>query len=386
MRVPRYVFTMCLGLAGCALEDASTDGAAASLPAAATSASAGEETAVAPPAATSAPSAPTYAMPRPYRGRLETAVLLNATCVSCHEEEAEAWRGSRHHHAATDPAFRRAFAIEPTAFCRGCHAPESRGAETPPRAVSELGVGCVTCHVTEEGSVLAAPSAEGDAQVAAPHPLQRSAELAGTGACAGCHEFRFPGLPGSDDGRFMQTTVREHQRAPAAADSGAACHMPLVGGRRSHSFAEVRDPAWLRANLRATAERIEGGVRITLAQPAPGHAFPTGDLFRRLEVSCELEDASGRVLGRAVRHLARHFEIVPREPARQLSRDDRVFAEPVVVDLAVAPPASIQGSGALSWRVSLQRVATVGVGTNPADAKIESEVELYSGVLPWKTN
>src|SRR5262249_26970509 len=157
----------------------------------------------------------------------------------------------------------------------------------PPRKVGELGVGCVTCHVTEEGAVLAAPLARltGDADAAAGkhHAIHRAAAFARTGGCAGCHEFAFPAAHGDDDGTFMQTTVREPARSPSAGKPCAACHMPVVNGRRSHAFSQVRDPGWLRDHLAVTAERSgELEIRITLSQPAPGHGFPTGDLFRRL--------------------------------------------------------------------------------------------------------
>ncbi len=323
-------------------------------------------------------------MPRPYRKRLETAVSLNAECVSCHEEQASEWRGSHHQRSNTNPAYREAFAIEPTAFCRGCHAPESNPTKEPPKAVSELGVGCVSCHVTEEGLVLAAPSSSsGHEALPSPHPLRRSREFAETGGCAGCHEFRFPEGHGNDDGQFMQSTSREHQRSPAAKKPCAACHMPLVEGRRSHAFSEVRDPAWLRKNLEAKAERVEENiVRITLVQPDPGHAFPSGDLFRRLEIGCELRSADGKVLRRESRYLARHFEMFPGSHGRELTRDNRVFSEPKVVEMDLTPPSPTKGPSSISYWVSYQRVATPGTGMKPSDAKIESEVRLHAGILP----
>jgi hypothetical protein len=180
----------------------------------------------------------------------------------------------------------------------------------------------------------------------------------------------------------MQTTAREHRRSPGVTKACAACHMPLVEGRRSHAFDAVRDPGWLREHLSATAERAgEDGVRVTLAQTDPAHGFPTGDLFRRLEVGCEARGADGSVIERRVRHLARHFEKVPGYARRALVGDDRVFDAPVVVEAAFpgTRPAAVR------WWVKLQRVATVGTGTDPADAKIESEVELHSGVLPWES-
>jgi hypothetical protein len=318
-------------------------------------------------------------MPHPFRQRLDAAVALNATCESCHDDEANEWRGSRHHASDTDPAYRRAFAIEPTAFCRGCHAPESNPTSEPPDAVSHLGVGCVTCHVTEQGQVLAATASRGGS---APHPLRRSAEFAETGACASCHEFRFAMGVGDDDGQHMQTTMREHRRSAGRGQPCAACHMPARQGRRSHAFDEVRDPAWLRANLVATAERRDAGeVVVTLAQPAPGHAFPTGDLFRRLEIGSELRSADGRLLGRDVRYLARHFEMIPGLPGRTLVRDDRVFDRPTAVSMRPSPGSATAPRGVLRWWVTYQRIATVGTGTDPAGALVESEVALHSGKL-----
>jgi hypothetical protein len=317
-------------------------------------------------------------MPGPGRARLLEAVRLDRGCVGCHEKEAAEWRGSRHHHADTNAAYRAAFALEPSAFCRSCHAPESDPRKEPPRAVSELGVGCVTCHVTEDGIVLAAPR-DGDT-TAAPHPVRPSSDFAMTGGCAGCHEFPFPGKASDDDRHLMQTTVREHRRSPAADRSCASCHMPPVAGGRSHAFAEVRDPRWLRQALLATAERTQDGVRVTLVQQEPGHGFPTGDLFRRLEIGGELRADDGTVARREVRHLARHFQLLPGQSGRVLVRDDRVFDEPVVVELPLPRPAS-EGSE-VRWWVSYQRVAVVGEGKSPAEAKIESEVLLHSGDLP----
>lgn len=342
---------------------------------------------------------PDFPMPRPYRKRLGAAVSLDASCVGCHERQAAEWRGSLHRRASLDPAYQTALAVEPSPFCRGCHAPEADPTVAAPTAASALGVACVTCHVTEEGYVLAAAAPDGEAATGgdepheppthsfeAPHPVRRSVDFARTGACAGCHEFPFPGSGGVDDRHFMQTTVREHDRSPARDRACADCHMPLVDGARSHAFAQTRDPAWLAKNLEASAEQSGDSVRITLAQPAPGHGFPTGDLFRRLEVGCELRGAGGRVLARDVRYLARHFQILPGSPSRQLVRDDRVGSEPAVVDLELAPAAPVPTSARLSWWVTYQRVATVGAGTDPAAARIESEVRLHSGVLPWETN
>ena len=157
----------------------------------------------------------------------------------------------------------------------------------PPAAVTNLGVGCVTCHVTTgDGAVLASTFAAGDNHAegrdegsAAPHAVVRSDDFAASGGCAGCHEFRFPSAIESGRRRrdFMQTTAREHERSPERGTPCAGCHMPRIAGRRSHAFAQVRDPAWLRERLRATAAWIDDHqVRVTLEQRAAGTRLPRG--------------------------------------------------------------------------------------------------------------
>jgi hypothetical protein len=166
--------------------------------------------------------------------------------------------------------------------------------------------------------------------------------------------------------------------------------MPPAGPRRSHSFDQIRDPAWLRDRLRATATQLDDHtLRVTLTQLAPGHGFPTGDLFRRLVVGAEFRGlpagraSQGPLVGRDARYLARHFTLEPTSPDRTLRFDDRVFDEPVEIDLAWETPSSAPTAGTLSWWVRLQRVATVGQGSDPTRAIIESEVEIHRGSLPF---
>jgi nitrate reductase cytochrome c-type subunit len=324
-------------------------------------------------------------LPRPHRARGARAVKENADCVSCHEEEAREWDRSRHRQAFTNRAFADAFAIEPAGFCADCHAPE---ADVRPVAGpgSRLGVGCVTCHVDNDGAVLAV-ARDGAAGDDAPHAIRRSPGFGTAAACSGCHEFRFPtARPGAtDDGAFMQTTAREHARSPAAERSCASCHMPSKAGRRSHDFGVVRDPEWLRDSLTASASlTVSDTLEITLTQTAPGHAFPTGDLFRRLEVGAELRGPGGKVLLRRVRYLERHLEISMSRGTRELVDDDRVFFEPKVVELDLRAPDGSAAPSSVVWWVKLQRVAQTFDGRDPSAALIESEVPLHQGTLPWK--
>lgn len=320
-------------------------------------------------------------MPRPDRRRGERAARENERCIECHQEQAREWSASRHKDAYASRAFREALREEPpanTGFCRGCHAPEADPTAEPSAALAALGVGCVTCHVTDDAAtvraagavLLRAPSSE-----RMPHALERSPGFSGAGACVACHEFRFPAGRGGEDAQFMQTTAREHARSPAAARSCASCHMPRRAGRRSHLF-DVRDPAWLSEAVAVSASVDEAGaVVIRVAQKDAGHALPTGDLFRRLEVGAAW-GPPGAERERVVQHLERRFMSSSAPPYRALVEDDRVFFEPAVVELVFQGVPTERDE--IRYWVGLQRVAQVGAG-DPAHAKIESEVTLAAG-------
>ncbi len=223
----------------------------------------------------------------------------NAACVGCHAEIASEWRASLHRRSHDVPEFQRAYAREPQAFCRRCHAPEA-DAE---RDGAALGVACVTCHVTES-DVLAAPAHGGSA----PHALRRDARFATDAACASCHEFAFPRNAATP----MQATVTEHAASAFADVTCAACHMPTVatsrGSHRSHAFAASRDPSSLREAVRASARRVsDSAIEIVVAPGRVGHAVPTGDLFRRLLVSAQAVDAEYVVVADASTPLGRKF-------------------------------------------------------------------------------
>lgn len=303
--------------------------------------------------------------------------------MSCHTEEAAEWHRSEHRTSFSDPVFQRALALEPSPFCVGCHAPEGSGSE-PARA--ELGVACVTCHLAGE-VVLAAPKAT---ERPAPHAIERRAEFAAQGACAGCHEFSF-----GDDARRpaplpMQRTITEHARSPLASTTCAECHMPHVPGasgpRRGHAFADTRDPAWLRRSLRATAARLGAtGARVTLSLSRVGHAFPTGDLFRRLALRVDALDERGVVVASAARTLSRRFGTVIAAdggPIRVELSDDRPGAAGPQPDTIVDLDPGLAARGAsLRWTVALERVLHAADGRE-ADAIVAGVVPLAEGELP----
>ncbi|WAS89872.1 multiheme c-type cytochrome [Nannocystis punicea] len=295
-------------------------------------------------------------------------------CAACHVEIADAWARSRHHAAFTNSDFQHAYEREPTPFCRECHAPEH--ARLPAGEAEALGVGCLACHGGPATLVTAASRTGSDA----PHLLRRDPAFA-TRTCARCHEFDFPADSGRVPGTMMQTTLREHRASAHADRSCADCHMPAA----AHDFASTRDPSAMQRALAVVARRDGDALELELRTRDVGHAFPTGDLFRRLAVHAELVDVDGRELARGVRYLARHF--VPRHhPDGRLRHaatlpvvDDRVHgAARVRLDLRSDAPAP---AAELVWRVDLERVDARDPD-RPEASTIADTIRLAEGRLP----
>lgn len=314
------------------------------------------------------------ALPRARASSADDPVAENLSCEHCHVEIAAEWRRSQHHSSYTDEAFQRALEVEPKSFCRNCHAPEDPEGERG-EAERTLGVACVTCHLAGH-DVIAAPK---EFSWPPPHRVDRQAAFASASACAGCHAFSF----GDDDRRLeplpMQNTIEEHRRSDHADKSCAECHMPRgKDGRRSHAFASTRDDESHRRTLTVTAEREKNLVHLRLVNEA-GHAYPTGDLFRRVTVEAEAADEEHRVRGSAHRFLGRHFDIgrdLLGAPIRVEARDDRIIDESrITLDLG-------DGAGGLpiTWSVTLDRVLHVA-NHRESEAVVESRVMLASGKL-----
>jgi hypothetical protein len=323
------------------------------------------------------------------RGRsADEAAALNRTCEGCHPDIAAEWRASLHARAHTDAVYQRAFAIEPLPFCQGCHAPEADPDQPVPANAAELGVACVTCHVLAGEIAAARPRADDarhGAAAAAPHPVLRDERLEGSAACAGCHEFAFPDRAARSRAELMQSTVSEHARSSQRDRACADCHMPRNdAGRRSHVFPGGRDENLVKGAVAVSARRTpNGSVHIALRPLETGHAFPTGDLFRRLELSAEAVGGEWQVVATQRRYLTRHWQ---RQPSpfgvllRTATSDDRPLASEVEIELPLGSAA--RGLPA-HWRVAYQRVEHPR-SDREEDSSVEGEIEIGSGTLEGK--
>jgi hypothetical protein len=321
------------------------------------------------------------AMPGPYpvaAGRAaRDAVAENARCEGCHADIAAEWRGSLHRASNTEPAYVRALGREPIPFCQECHAPEADPRAPAPEAIGAIGTACVTCHLTGD-AVLAAPRRDHGRE--APHRIVRDARFGGEGACAACHEFPFPELGLRRPRELMQETVAEHRSSLHASFACAECHMPRVDGprgrHRSHAFSASRDPERIRAAATVRAERRSPtAIRVTLAAAEIGHAFPTGDLFRRLTVSAEAGGA------RAEQHLMRRFgeHRVGLAGRRVQIGDDRVRDDGSerAVDLDLGERAA---GLPIRYRVEYERVEHP-LSRDGEEAIVEGAITVAEGVL-----
>lgn len=243
-------------------------------------------------------------------------------CGSCHQEAYEAWAGSLHASAASDPLFLAGFAEDPDLRCARCHAPLAedqtafrqalRSKERLGPALREApvlarptGIGCAVCHV-RDGAVLTARPI-----TTAEHPTRYEPRLKSSELCGSCHQFRFErghGVGATLSEHVVQDTWREH-RSWGGQERCQDCH-------RQHRYPGAHDPELLRRSL-VVETRSLGPERqaLLLRTVDVGHRFPSGDLFRHLRVEVELE---------LVATIGRRFELVlgPGEPTKRLSEDN----------------------------------------------------------------
>lgn len=284
-------------------------------------------------------------------------VTGKSTCEGCHAAVAAEWRSSFHRRAFVDDTFQTSLALEEPkehAFCTRCHAPAAA------RAGVEAGVDCLACH--------------GDA----PHE-RRTADS--TNTCAGCHEFAF------DDGRpdLVQKTLSEHAASDYAAVTCAQCHMASRDGHRDHRFMSGHAPERIAAAVHVEVSRDapsgaanDASVRVSLRVDA-GHAFPTGDMFRRARLLVFAEGSRGEIVASAERIFGRTWT-AERDGAhagrRKEESDTRVkgsWQGLVELDEPSAPIARVR------WTLLYERVVAVqGPHVRLAASDVVAE-----GSVPW---
>ncbi len=310
--------------------------------------------------------------------------LENARCEGCHEDIAASWRGSLHQRSWVDPVFLSAYVIEPLPFCRGCHAPESDPQKSPSKGARSVGVGCVSCHVSGD-EIVGVRTIPGRAGLGdAGHAVRADPRLSTTDACVSCHEFEFPLRKGA----LMQGTVTEHRASRHAGASCQTCHMKperSASGRvfRGHGFSASKDVSLLRSAVVASAKaRGERSFVVSLRAGEIGHAFPTGDMFRRLETRGFVVDEEDKpLLAAPPVVLERVFRSQSGSSGadRVEVRDDRVPASGEPIDIVVVFPEPIVGKR-VRWEVAYRRMGEAMASTFGVDMNVD-EVVVARGIL-----
>lgn len=171
----------------------------------------------------------------------------------------------------------------------------------------------------------------------------------------------------------MQRTATEHAASAYANVSCASCHMaPSRTSKRhtDHGFG-VSD-AMIRGALVADIRRSgRDAVAVHLSPGEVGHAFPTGDLFRRVVVEAELLDEAGTVQASRRRDLGRTF----RPDGVELS-DTRLDANGADIDLDFAPIRAI-ARPRVHVEIAYERVAHP-LGGEPERAAVASRIVLVT--------
>lgn len=221
-------------------------------------------------------------------GTTAPALVDAAGCATCHVAIAAEWALSRHALAWTNGIFQREYQAQPRAWCVNCHAPmpaQQAGLAVGDHALADQGINCATCHV-RRGRIVAARTTAGS-----PHDPIVDPGFGSPGFCADCHQFTFPVLSAAGavermTAHPMQDTVGSFLRGPYAAEPAGclSCH----GSATNHRFAGGHDPAMLEAALAidwcrrpATAGDL---LEVTIANVAAGHAVPTGDIHRHMNL------------------------------------------------------------------------------------------------------
>ncbi len=275
--------------------------------------------------------------------RLEEKGFNSAsTCGECHVDIYAMWLQSFHSKAMADATFLGAFQDprvkdneRARAHCVQCHAPTLHYDTNldPSSGLVKEGVTCDFCHsvqnmaldnqakpfVVKQGRLKRGPLTDSQSPV---HET-RQAEIFENGElCGGCHEMRnLLNTP-------VITTYSEWREGYYGKKGTAACpdcHMPLSPGTTvtsglvktkrminlhsfpgGHSRVQLHDALEL-SLLEETRQYGKMKVKIGLTNSGVGHAIPTGNPLRKIEVEFRAEGALGKVLHESKVELAKHF-------------------------------------------------------------------------------
>jgi hypothetical protein len=146
------------------------------------------------------------------------------------------------------------------------------------------GVDCGACHGREGPIRTAGPPA---AAAEAVHDLVEDPALADGSRCAECHQFPFQrhdvrGRIAYDGDTLAQATVDEWRAWQARTGDARGCPDCHLGA--AHALGGAHDVDRVRRTVQIEAIAADDRVSFVLTAPTAGHAVPTGDPFRWIEL------------------------------------------------------------------------------------------------------
>ncbi|MDX1958804.1 MAG: multiheme c-type cytochrome [Leptospiraceae bacterium] len=251
--------------------------------------------------------------------------LSASQCKSCHKEEYKGWKESLHSKSFTNPRFKAAFQIEPNAWCLNCHAPywenltekkdnlsivmeqfyssnsiytknithrnqyqKSYDYSSIETSLNKEGVNCSVCHMRNQtiftNELTATKSIKN--VLFSNHKLKENKSISNSDLCIGCHEFSFPNSVYPIihySNHKMQSTVSEYYEAKNSNKENCnSCHFNVS----YHGGSGLLNPSEFSKNFiiyfHYKNEKKE--LQFEIFIPKIGHEFPTGDLFRELQI------------------------------------------------------------------------------------------------------
>lgn len=216
-------------------------------------------------------------------------------CQSCHQEVYSEWETSHHGISFTNPEVKALSDDFRREECMDCHLPRPLavtgfGKRTlPRRTFLDEGVSCITCHLGEDGGIVARND-----RPEVPCKPKRSEAFLAVDSCASCHNQH-------------QTT--DQWRASHYAAQGihcTNCHMPEADRKRpdgtikkgrGHVYAGAHDKAVLLQAGKFTSAREGNELVLSIENVGAGHNFPTEERHRAVDLEYRFLSKDGPIDG-----------------------------------------------------------------------------------------
>lgn len=215
------------------------------------------------------------------------ASLKPESCGTCHSEQYEGWKGSRHS-LAMGPGISGQLHSpwldeEEEISCLNCHAPlaeQSRWISSnngsPKKnaafipSLSSKGIACAACHL--RGHTRFGPKRRGESPDDPPHDGFVEAEgFSDSRFCRPCHQFN----EGNNRvaGKLLQNTYAEWESSgyPEKGVHCQTCHMP----DRAHLWRGIHDPEMVKKGVDISAEKAGRRIDVVIKNSGVGHKFPS---------------------------------------------------------------------------------------------------------------